>query len=722
MIKIRFLFVVVLILFFNSINLRAQLKPVNREKYRIHINQTQSQIDIDGVLNEEVWKSSEITTDFHMVLPLDTGFASADTKVMLCYDQNTIYLGIVCYDTLPGRRPAESLRRDFSFGKNDNFIVFIDTYNDQTNGFAFGVSAAGAQWDGLQSNGGGVSLDWDTKWKSEVTNYADRWEAEFAIPFNSIRFKEGDSEWGINFSRLDLKTNEKTSWAPMPRQFATATLAFTGTLVWDKPLSKSKSRFSLIPYISGKAIHDVESGKEIEYTKSAGIDAKISLGTSLNLDLTVNPDFSQVEVDRQRTNLERYELFYPEKRQFFLENSDLFASLGKDNIRPFFSRRIGLVEPVQAGVRLSGKIDENWRIGILDMQTGKRDSLQETNFASIVLQRKVFNRSSLSAFLVNKQFTGQLIDTGKNTYSRVAGLDFNLASRDNRWTGKMFYHQSFFKNAGSAAYAAAANIVYDTQQFMTSLSQSIVGVDYLAETGFVPRKGYYQITPLAQYKFYPKSDKIINHGANLRMDLFFAPNIENTDRETGLVYFIEWLNKSRVSFEVKDLFIELKSPFDPTNTGGIKLDSLSQYHWNEMATNFISDTRRLFNFDVTARYGGFYNGNKLSFNGDFFYRMQPYASIAASVSYNKIEMPEPYNSAELILVGPRLDITFTNKIFLTTLAQYNNQIDNFNINVRFQWRYAPVSDLYIVYTENSYPGDFKTKNRGLVVKLSYWLN
>ncbi len=717
--------IVILVLcvsFINTLSLLGQLKPGNREKYRIHINQTQAEINIDGVLDEQVWKTAQQVSDFRRVLPIDTGIASANTRVMLTYDQNNIYVGFICFDTLPGRRPAESLRRDFNFGKNDNFILFIDTYNDQTNGFAFGVSAAGAQWDGLQANGGSVSLDWDTKWKSEVVNYADRWEAEFAIPFNSIRFREGDSEWGINFSRQDLKRNEKSSWAPMPRQFATATLAFTGTLVWDKPLSKSGTRFSLIPYVSGKAIHDVEADEDVEYSTTAGMDAKISLGTSLNLDLTINPDFSQVEVDKQKTNLERFELFYPERRQFFLENSDLFASLGKESIRPFFSRRIGLSSPVQAGIRLSGKIDENWRIGLLNMQTGKKDSIQGTNFTTVAIQRKILSRSSLSAFLVNKVFTGPLIDTGVNTFNRVAGIDFNLASRDNRWTGKMFYHQSFFENSGPSSYASAASLVYDTQQFMASLSQSLVGIDYLAETGYVPRKGYYQVSPVVQYKFYPKSDKIVNHGANFRMDWFFAPDMENTDRETGLIYFVEWLNKSKVSMEVKDLFIELRAPFDPTNTGGIKLDSLSRYQWNEIAANFISDTRRLFNLDVTTRYGGFYNGTKLSVNGDFFYRIQPYASLAATISYNKIEMPDPYNSAELILIGPRLDITFTNKIFLTTLAQYNNQIDNFNVNVRFQWRYAPVSDLYIVYTGNSYPGDFSTKNRGLVIKLSYWLN
>ncbi|GAH73620.1 unnamed protein product, partial [marine sediment metagenome] len=265
--------------------------------------------------------------------------------------------------------------------------------------------AAGAQWDGQQANGGSVSLDWDTKWRSAVKNYPDRWVAEIAIPFRSIRYRDGVTEWGISFSRLDLKTAEKSSWTPIPRQFPTANLAFTGALVWDRPLPKSGTRFSWIPYMSAKATRDVENSEKTDTDAAVGMDAKITLSTSMNLDLTVNPDFSQVEVDRQRTNLDRFELFFPEKRQFFLENSDLFASLGSENIRPFFSRRIGLQNPVQAGARLSGQIGEKWRIGLMDMQTGTKNGIRAANFGVAAIQRQLFSRSNITAFMINKQIT-----------------------------------------------------------------------------------------------------------------------------------------------------------------------------------------------------------------------------------------------------------------------------------------------------------------------------
>jgi hypothetical protein len=722
--KLPFIFSFSTLFLLVQIFLFGQIDPVNRENYRIHILRTNIKIVIDGLLEEKVWLQSEHAENFHRVLPIDTGYALAQTEVMLTYDESNLYIAIICHDTFPGKRPIESLRRDWFFPKNDNFIAFIDTYNDQTNGFAFGISAAGAQWDGLQANGGFVSLDWDTKWKTAVKNYADRWVAEFSIPFRSIRYRYGETEWGINFSRLDLKTNEKSSWAPVPRQFQTANLAFTGTLVWDRPLPESGTRFSLIPYISSKATQDVAAGENINIDATAGLDAKVILSTSLNLDLTLNPDFSQVEVDRQRTNLDRFELFFPEKRQFFLENSDLFASLGTVNIRPFFSRRIGLSNPVQAGARLSGQLGKNWRIGLMDIQTGTKNDIRAANFGVAVIQRQIFSRSNITAFMINKQITSPMAgeDISDSDYNRVAGIDLNISSADSRWTGKAFYHQSFYPGASIDASTLAGQFTYETQQFSASLNQAWVGPDYLAEVGYIQRKGFYQINPTIKYKFFPKSRRITNHGPILELDLFYKPDLSLTDREIQLGYAVEWLDRSKFTMELEDGFVKLQAPFDPTNTGGDSLAAGSEFRWKEIAASYISDIRKLFNYKLSTRYGGFYNGTRLSLNGELNYRVQPYGSLAVMATYHQIILPEPYNSAELVLIGPRLDITFTDKLFLTTFAQYNNQIDNFNVNIRFQWRFAPVSDFYIVYTENAYPDDFRTKNRGLVAKLSYWFN
>lgn len=719
----RFALLLVVLFIWNT-STKSQQNLVNRDSYKLRISKTKSTIEIDGILDDVVWKEAEKTGLFSRILPIDTGYASAQTEVMMCYDDLNVYLAVICHDTLPGKRPIESLRRDFSFGRNDNFIAFIDTYNDQTNGFAFGISSAGAQWDGIQANGGYVSLDWDCKWRSAVQNYPDRWVAEFSIPFRSIRYNEGDTEWGINFSRMDLKMNEKSSWGPVPRQFQSANLAFTGSLVWDEPLPKAGVRLSLIPYVSAKVVQDIEDENKTTFKPGVGGDAKITFSTSMNLDLTFNPDYSQVEVDRQVTNLDRFELFFPEKRQFFLENSDLFAGLGKEYIRPFFSRRIGLDSPVMVGGRLSGKIGENFRLGLMDLQTGTKDTIPASNYGVIAVQQKIFSRSNIGAFLVNKQVTNIPVDSSfsGNKHNRVAGVDFNMATADNRWTGKAFYHQAFYPNASTDAFAMAGMVSYNTQNLAISYDQAYVGSNYQAEVGFVPRKGYNQISPTLGYKFFPSSERVANHGPGIEAVMFFKPDFSLTDRDIELNYEIVWLNRSSLSAEVENNYVMLQEPFDPTNTGGDSLTAGTDYNWNEVGFMFTSDARKLFNYAISSRYGGYFNGTRFNVSGEINYRVQPYGSLSIVASYNKIDMPQPYNSAELILIGPRLDITFTDKIFFTTFVQYNNQIDNVNINLRFQWRFAPVSDLYIVYTSNSYPEDFYTKNRALVVKLSYWFN
>jgi hypothetical protein len=717
-------FISILFLSIGSLQSFGQSRGINRDKYQIGIKKTSERINIDGVLDEKVWSTAEMATHFQRVQPTDTGFAIAQTEVRLTYDDRNFYMAITCLDPTPGKRPVESLRPDFQFNKNDNFLVFIDTFNDQTNGFSFGVSAAGSLWDGVQANGGTVNLNWDIKWRSAVKNYDDRWIAEFAIPFRSMRYSGGEKEWGINFSRLDLKSNEKSSWAPMPRQFATATLAYAGSLIWDKPLPSSGAMISLIPYVSLKTTKNYSEGEKAKVTPAAGIDAKVILSTSMNLDVTINPDYSQVEVDQQQVNLDRFELFFPEKRQFYLENSDLFANLGSDNVRPFFSRRIGLDSPVNAGARLSGTINNNWRIGIMDLQTGSKGDIPSGNYAVATVQRKVFSHSNISAFFINKQVVRRHGDTAftGNSYNRIAGLEYNLLSPDNRWTGKAFYHYSLYSGSTGHNGAGAVNLTYSTQYLKATLNQAWIGEGYLSEVGYIRRRGYYELDPEIQYKFYPASGHLISHGPGFKLDMFFDPSLRATDRDAQLLYAFEWQNKNTLQFDVKDTYIMLQAPYDPTNTGGDSLATGQKFNWKEAGVSYGSDIRKSFNAVLGLRYGGYYNGTRLNLNGQLNYRFQPYGSIALVASYDKIDLPSPYNSAKLILVGPRLDFTFTNKLFFTSFIQYNNQIDNINFNLRFQWRYAPVSDLFIVYTENAYPGDLTVKNRGVIVKLSYWFN
>ena len=701
------------------------------DAFQLQIREATSHITIDGVMDEPAWDEADVATDFYMMLPMDTSKARVRTDVRMTYDRENLYLIATNYHVLPGPYMVESLRRDFVFGKNDNFLLFMDPFDDLTNGFSFGANAAGAQWDGIMYEGGKVDLSWDNKWLSEVKNYEDKWVFEMAVPFKSIRYKKGITKWGINFSRLDLKTTEKSSWTPVPRQFPSAALAYTGNLMWDRPPPAAGPNVSIIPYALGGLIRDHERGVETKNRLDVGADAKIAMTSSLNLDLTVNPDFSQVEVDRQVTNLERFELFFPERRQFFLENGDLFANFGYTSNRPFFSRRIGLGVPIQYGARLSGRINKDWRIGAMDMQTDQVDEdnrfLPAQNFAVVALQRRVFARSNIGAIIINKEslnYSSSDSAAGVNPYNRNVGLEYNLASSNNIWTGKAMFLKSFTPDVKGRDFTHAANLQYNSREWILSGHYEFIGSNYNAEVGYVPRRGYIKVNPQASRLFFPKGTRVLSHGPGINSTFYTDETMkEITDHETALMYKISFRTQAVLTLWAANNYVKLLSPFDPTNSGLDSLDTGSQHRWKSWGFDFVSKPQSLFTYTLSMRQGGYYEtGHRFNLIADLGYRIQPYVSFLLSATYNDIDLPDPWNKRRFWLIGPRLDVTMTNKLYFTAFAQYNEQQKNVNLNTRLQWRYRPASDLFIVYTDNYFPETFAVRNRALVVKLTYWWN
>ncbi len=745
--SVSFLFAYLLL---SHSNLLAQKK---NESYQLRISRAASPVVLDGAVDEPAWQAAQVASDFWMVLPMDTSRANVRTDVRMTYDDDNVYLSAVCFlGDVPGPYIVESLRRDWSFSKNDNFILFMDPFDDQTNGFTFGTNAAGAQWDGLLYEGGKSNLSWDNKWTSVVKNYADRYVLEMAIPFKTIRYKKGISRWGINFSRLDLKTTEKSSWTPIQRQFPTAALALTGVLVWDQPPPQPGPNISLIPYALSGLTRDYQNNIDTKGRFNAGLDAKVAVTSSLNLDLTVNPDFSQVDVDQQVTNLDRFELFFPERRQFFLENGDQFTNFGYATIRPFFSRRIGLGGvPIRFGARLSGKLNKDWRIGIMDMQTGSvnETGLPAQNFAVMALQRRVFARSNIGVMFVNKESLGYESLGDKTRYSRYnrnLGIEYNLASANNLWTGKAMYVQSFSppqplnpgqetspRASSGSRSVYAANLQYFSRMWLIGGQVESVGTNYTAEAGYVPRRGYERVTGMLGYTFLPTGSSILSHGPMLNSTYFFDPAGRKSDNETFLNYTVTFRSKSVLNAWVATDYVRLLQPFDPTNTGRETLATNTEHSWAAWGTRFDSKPQSLFTYGFSSRYGGYYaNGTRLNLTADLGYRFQPYVSLAASASYNDIRLPQPWGRATFWLVGPRFDLTMTNTLYLTTFVQYNEQQKNMNVNARVQWRYKPASDFFLVYTDNylpnsaqigqDVPGFLSVKNRALVLKWTYWWN
>lgn len=702
-------------------------------------------IVLDGSIDDAGWQGIPLGGQFTQNFPLDSVAPFDKTEFKITYDDEFIYVALICYDGVDGDPISQSLRRDFSWFQNDNAGIYFDPFNDKTNGFTFQVTPHNVQREGLVTLGGSVSDDWDNKWYSKTKIMDDKWIGEMAIPFKSIRYNSIPF-WGIQLIRNNRERNERSSWIMVQQQFRTSDLIYSGQLIWDVPPPEAGTNVSFIPYTTYGVSKDYEEGTPVDQNFDAGFDAKIGLSNSLNLDVTVNPDFSQVEVDRQVTNLNRFEIFFPERRQFFLENQDLFARNGFSRARPFFSRRIGIATndddetvqvPIIGGARLSGKIGRNWRVGLLNMQTGKDVGINQPgqNYTVAVLQRQLFGRSNIGGTFVNREVLDfDENDTTLNTtrFNRVFGIDYNLATLDNKWEGNFFYHNSEDPGPESDSWTHGAFLGYNTRNISARWFHLLIGESYNAEVGFVPRTGVFRGGGELEYTFYT-SGVVQRHGPELGVSRITTDAFTNLDLDVSFEYGVNFINTSRIEFGIDYNEVTLQDNFDPSGTDGEELVAGNIFSWTRFRISQSTDNRKLFNMRNTISYGGFYNGDRLRFRTNLNYRYQPFLSLAMGVEYNRLEFPEPYNSSDFFLISPRVDLTLTTKLFFTTFLQYNSQQNNMNLNTRLQWRFQPVSDFFIVYTDNYFTaGDIDNpvndrfqltpRSRALVVKLSYWLN
>ncbi|PZV86229.1 carbohydrate binding protein with CBM9 domain [Algoriphagus aquaeductus] len=703
----------------------------------------QEPITLDGILDEPIWIDSKgWNGNFRQYFPSDTSKSHVSTRVKVAFDESNLYIAAVMENNGPRNYVSTSLRRDFRGEQNDAIVFVLDTFNDKTNAFQFGVNPYGVQREGLVSNGGtrseDLSLAWDNKWFSESKIFENHWQVEVIIPLSTIRFNEGTQNWNVNFYRIDSHYGERSTWSPIPRNIPIISTAFLRKLIFEEPLmKKGSSNISVIPYVAGRTSRNFLEGTQENLTPAIGGDAKIGIGPALNLDLTFNPDFSQVEVDQQVTNLDRFEIFFPERRQFFLENADLFESFGQMRSRPFFSRRIGVDidsatgQNVQSkiiyGARISGKLNENLRIGAMNMQTATDESagIVGKNFTVLALQKKVFTRSNIGLIYVNKESLAldefrQLFDP--TAYNRLLGVDYNLNSANGKWTGKVFYHRTFESVEVDKPYSFNAYLLFTDIHWNWSLSIQDVGKSFNPQVGFVPRVDFKRINPDLAYLFYPQSKLINRHGPKLEFEGYWNETLGTTDRDINLGYIVRFNSLAELEVTQRNRYVYLFGNFDPTRTGGEPLAAGTDYTFRNFLVDYRSNPRNMFNLQLLGEFGQYFTGNIQRVTTQTGIRLGYLANISMNFNYARIRMPKPQNDADLILVGPRIDLTFTKNLFWTTFIQYNNQIDNLNINTRLQWRYAPVSDFFLVYTDNYFPGDFMPKQRSLVFKLNYWLN
>ena len=700
----------------------------------ITVNKTASKIVVNGILDEDTWQAAAVADSFINKWPADNGKASLQTEVRIAYNDQYIYFGIKAY--IADKAPViQSLKRDINPYYSDGVSVVIDPSGKSTSGYTFGVNAAGAQMEGIVEVNS-ASFDWDTKWYSETKMFKRYWTAELAIPFKSLRFPKSQTQWGINFIRNDMTNNCFSTWNQVPIQFFGANLNCLGKVSFADNAPQVKSNNVFIPYVSAKVD---EEQKVFSSALNAGLDAKIAINSSLNLDATINPDFSQVDVDRQIINLDRFNVLLPERRTFFLENSDLFSNLGIQNTAsPFVSRRIGLTDdgrivPISAGLRLTGNLNPALRIGIMNIQSAAKYGQPSQNYAVAAFDHKIFKRSNLRGMITNRQeIKGNEKKDGNIDFNRVAGTEFNFLSNDTKFNGRAGYYHSFNPGYLASSGFGLASIGYTDKSVNISAGWSQINSNFITDLGFTPRLynydavndttvriGYNAYSSALDYTFYPKSKKTINSvDFSIKTNHYYTTlnKFIEFNGTTGLDFLFANRREAAISWTQNSVNLPFSTTIF-TETGSLQK---AKYTFGFVQLKYLSNFLRPFSWGLTFEHGGYYNGKRTTYTGSVKYRTQPWGNFGVDFTYNNVTL----NGKKIhpFIIGPTVELAFSNTLFWTTFLQYNTQIKNFNVNSRFQWRFKPMSDIYLVYTDNYLTDGLLQKSRNLVFKISYWIN
>ena len=731
--------------FFISIFAFAQNSDF-QSRYQIKVFKSELPLKVDGELNDPVWSKAAPVGDFWEKYPSDKIKASLNTTAQAAYDSKYLYVAITSYDSTD-HYIAPSLKRDQSIRSQDGIALILDPVNKKSNGFGFAVTPYNVQ---TEYQFGASSMDpnfaWDNKWLSAVRRHHDRYVIEFAIPFKTLRFNANNPVWGFNVIRSDQKNNKFYTWTNVPVQFAGFDIGHLGTMTFEGDLPSVKGNASLIPYITSGISRDQENGIGAQGKFNVGLDAKASITPSLNLDLTANPDFSQVDVDQQVTNLTRFNIAFPEKRTFFLENDDIFSSYGAPPYRPFFSRRIGLDNdgnpiPILFGGRISGNLNQKLRIGLMNIETGRKGSYAPQNYTALSLHQRIFSRSLIKVYGLNRQANISATEGSTNPldkFGRNAGTELQYTDKAGKWMAWSGYHLSQKQDIRDHTSFYQLGWGYTGRSFNTFTDYASFGKNYYADMGFINRietfatkgenyamgdttirNGYTQTYNLNDYYIFPENDKhIIRHDIGLENYGGWFADGKLSDRFHRLRYFAFMRNTGmwafRFDLQQDNLRYYFPIPSDKPLPPGT-------YYYNSANVEYTSDTRKNFKYSASLRLGQFYNGTINQFRGGFTISQQPYWNIAMNLEYDFLRFPKEYGDTKFWLISPKAEINFSNNFFWTTFFQFNTQKNNFNINSRIQYRYKPMSDLYIVYTDNYFTDTFINRNRAIVLKLNYWL-
>ncbi len=688
-----------------------------------------SKIDVDGVFDEPVWQQIPEHTNFYNYLPTDIGLASNQTSVKLFHNGEYLYVRAIYYDTTSQTR-VSTLKRDVSIVFSDAFVMVLDTQNQDQNGYLFAVNSLGNQTDGLvgrSGNGYNLNFSWNATWQAKTQLNGTKKQYEIAIPLKALNFNKDNAFFGVQFYVRDIKNNSWTILTNVKRNYGNLDLRFNKEFEIENLPEKATSRFTLTPSTTANYQNDLVRHKEnIVITPS--LDVQYNVSSSLKLDATINPDFSQIDVDQQVTNLTRFSVFFPERRNFFLENSDLFANLGTNGVNPFYSRRIGARSDIQFGLKLSGNITPKTRIGVLNVQSDNEDNIASQNYGVVVGEQQISKSMAATAYLINRQQTNKFkfIDD----YNRVAGLNINYKSGNNKWLGLVNLGKSFNDGISEDTHFYHAGIWYNKRGFEWNVSVKNLGENFITDVGFVPRlnhydaindsivrEGFTQATTGIKYeKFYENSKslnsfRLINYNNNTYFDEYGALNQSSHFVNSALFF----KDLSAIYYVYTYDFVDLKYGFDPLGNGNALQPN--SYRFGHLKIGYNSANNQRFRYRFNIQKGKYYNGNRIAGGVYLNYQLLPFANLEASYDVNKIDLHELGNET-FHLARFTGEIFFNNRLNWTNYVQYNKQRNNFNINSRLQWEYKPLSYIYLVITDN-FDKRITRTNWGVALKINY---
>jgi hypothetical protein len=697
---------------------------------------------IDGIIDEDVWQRATPITDFVQSEPAEGSPATEPTEVRLLYDDNALYVGVVCFDQEPSGLVTTDSRRDSSLTDQDAFQLILDTYHDRQNGFIFGTTPVGLQYDAQVRNegetirggpptsaggggntsgaGAGVNVNWDGAWEVKTQVGEKGWTAEFRIPLRTLRYGAAPQTWGVNFYRNIERKRESVYWSPVSRIYTLTRLSSAGELTGLDV--KPPRDFKLMPYVSTSASRNFLSTAERDYNNDGdwGMDAKIGVTSSTTLDLTYNTDFAQVEVDEQQINLTRFNLLFPEKRPFFLENRGLFAVGRPGEIDLFFSRRIGIADdgtllPILGGARFTGKA-RGVNVGLLDMQTDDVAARPGNNFAAARVSKDLSNRSSFGAIAVNRSATGD--KAGPDNWNRTFGVDGRLGIGEAiTFSGFAARTQTPGVEGRQHAYSSAFD--FRTRKYETQLSYAEVGDDFDPQVGFLERTdGYRQIQtalrrhirtpglakvgirewePHASYESYWGFDGL-QETATLHID-------SRLDFENGY-------SLTSTALNVQDE--GLRKPFEVYP--GVVVPA-GHYRSPYFLTMGNTDRRKWLSFSGGATIGGFLSGTQVSLTPQVNIRQE--GRLTSSLRWARNDINLPQGDFVTNLVTARLTYNFSTLINASTLIQYNDRTHRWSTNLRFNWLRTAANGLYVVYNDTEGFSGLGPVNRAFIIKYSH---